>query len=85
MKIDLKQMSRYIAYHSKILFKGFVQTLCGALLTVLIAAGSYRMFVIPTEGGYIAVLDFLLSTSTIYAGFAGMHIMGRPVKRGAKK
>ena len=85
MKIDLKKMSQYIAYRSKILFRGFLKTLFGAFMTALMVAGCYGLFVVPKEGGYVAVGDFLASVCIINIAIGGMYFMGRPVKKGAKK
>lgn len=85
MKIDLKKMSRAIVFHTQILLKGFVKMLCGALMTAMIAVGIYGFFNIPTEGGYAAVSDFLVSTCLVIIAVGGMYLMGGRGKKGAKK
>ena len=85
MKIDLKKMSRAIVFHTQILLKGIVKMLCGALMTARIAGGISGFFNIPTEGGYAAVSDFLVSTCLVIIAVGGMYLMGGRGKKGAKK
>lgn len=85
MNINFKKMSRQIGFHSKILVKGFIKMLCGGILTALIALGSYGLLMIPTEDGYVAVCDFLVSTCTLCVALGGMYLMGGTGKKGAKK
>ena len=85
MKINFKKMSRQIVFHSKILFNGFIKMLCGAIFTAMIAVGTYGFTTIPTEGGYAAVSDFLVSTCMICVALGGMYLMGGTGKKGAKK
>ena len=85
MNINFKKMSRQVGFHSGILFKGFIKMLCGAVLTALIAVGSYGLFLVPAEGGYAAVCDFLVSICTLCVALGGVYLMGGTGKKGAKK
>ena len=74
-----------IAYHARILGKGFVRMLIGAATAGFIATSVYAFTVIPKEGGYAAVGDFLLAITCLVIAFCGVYIMGGSKKKGAKK
>ena len=85
MKISFKRMSRTIGYHFRILAKGFIKVLWGTTTAVLIAVAVYGYMMVPTEGGYAAVCDFLVATLTMIVALACMYLMGGNRKKGAKK
>lgn len=85
MKSYLKKLSRMIAYHCSILLKGLIKMLWGTVLTAMIATAIYGFIAIPSEGGYDAVCDFLVSISTLGVALANIYLMGRNVGRGTKK
>ena len=85
MKNSFKRMSRMIGYHFQILAKGFIKMLWGTMTAVAITCAVYGFMMIPTEGGYAAVSDFLVSTITMIVAFGCMYIMGGNCKKEAKK
>ena len=85
MKINTKKASRLIGFHGLILLKGIARMLFGALTASILALGIYGFFMIPTEGGYDAVFDFLASICIICIALAATYLMGGHGKKGAKK
>ena len=77
-------MMNTIVYHGKILCKGFVRMLIGAICAGLIAAAVYGFAMIPSEGGYAAVGDFVGAIIALVIAFGGVYIMGGK-KKGDKK
>lgn len=85
MMINFKKMSRQIGYHGQILFKGFIKMLYGAAMAGLIALAIYGYAMIPAEGGYAAVSDFLVCTCLVCIAVGGIYLMGGSGKKEAKK
>lgn len=74
-----------IAYHARILGKGFARMLIGNLTAGFIAAAVFGFTMIPKEGGYAAVADFLVAVICLVIAVMGVYIMGGSKKKGAKK
>lgn len=85
MRTSYKRMSRMIGFHVRILTKGFIKMLWGAVMATAIGFAIYGYTIVPSEGGYAAVNDFLLSTVTLAIALIGMYVMGGNGKKGAKK
>ena len=81
---DFKSMIKTVGDHGKILGKGFLRTLYGASVAGLIGMAAYGFVMIPTEGGYMAVCDFIGAIATMVIAMTGMYVMGGH-KKGAKK
>ena len=79
---DLRNVCNTIGHHGKIAWKGLVRMLCGAATAGLIAISVYGFFVIPTEGGWAAVCDFIVSIATLVVALSCMYAMGGSMKRG---
>lgn len=80
---EFKSIIKSIGYHAKILARGFVKMIAGATTAGLIALSVYGYCMIPTEGGYMAVCDFIGATAGAVMALCSMYAYGR--KRGAKK
>ncbi len=65
--------------------KGFVRSLWGTAVTAAIGMAVYGYVAIPTEGGYVAVVDFILATAFLGLALFCMYIMGGTCKKGGKK
>lgn len=78
-----KNIINGIRYHGKILLRGFVKVTAGAITACLIAVSVYGYCVVPTEGGYMAVCDFVGATAGAVMALCSMYAAGR--KKGAKK
>ena len=77
-------MMNAIVCHCKIFAKGFGRMLIGAINAGLIAAAVYGFAMIPNEGGYAAVGDFVGAIIALVIAFGGVYIMGGK-KKGDKK
>lgn len=78
-------MMNVIKYHGMILFRGFVKMLVGTITAGLIAGAVYGFTMIPNEGGYAAVGDFLVAIIFLIVALCGVYLMGGSKKKGAKK
>lgn len=85
MKGNSKNASGCIRYHGKILFQGAVRMVHGTAIAGLMALAIYGFVMIPSEGGYIAVCDFIGSIATIAVALNCMYSLGSNKKKGAKK
>lgn len=65
-----------IMRHIKILFRGFTRMLYGALTAGAFAMAAYGFSMIPGEGGYIAVCDFIGAIATMCVAFTCMYHQG---------
>ena len=74
-----------IGYHVRILAKGFIKMLWGTMTAVTIAFAVYGFTIVPTEGGYAAVSDFLVSKVALIIALGCMYLMGGNGNKGAKK
>lgn len=82
---DFKSAVRTIWHHTKILWKGFKRMVFGAATAGMIALAVYGFYMIPTEGGYVAVCDFIASLASVVVAMTCVYAMGAGVKKGAKK
>jgi len=76
-----------VTHHAKILFKGFTRMLYGAMTAGAFAMAIYGFIMIPSEGGYIAVCDFVMAIATMCVAFTCMYHQGGGKRRkgGCKK
>lgn len=65
-----------IRRHAKILFRGFMKVLYGAAVAGLVAVSVYGYSVIPSEGGYVAVAEFIVSSATMGVALCSMYAFG---------
>lgn len=82
---DFKSVTKAIAQHGLILWKGFIRVLYGALTAGLMGLAVYGFAMIPNEGGYIAVFEFVGAIATSFVAVVCMYQQGAGKKRGAKK
>ena len=82
---DFKSAAKSVWYHSKIMARGFTRVLYGAGTAGLIALAIYGYVMIPSEGGYAAVCDFIGATATIMTALCCMYAQGAAKKKGAKR
>ena len=81
----IKSVAKAIWFHTKVLFKGFKRVVFGASTAGLIAFAVYGFCMIPSEGGYAAVCDFITAIATMVVAMLSMYAMGAGYKRGAKR
>ena len=77
MKIAIK----FVAYHGKILWRGLKRMLYGAATAGLFGMAVYGFVMIPKEGGYIAVCDFIGAIATMTVALVCMYHQGCSKKR----
>lgn len=82
---DIKKVANTVWFHTKVLLKGFKRVLFGALTAGLIAFAVYGFYVIPSEGGWAAVCDFVTAIATMFVALLGVYTMGAGYKKGAKR
>lgn len=82
---NFKIVAKTAWFHTKVLLKGLKRVVLGASTAGLIAFAVYGFYMIPSEGGYAAVLDFVAAIATMTLGMLCMYAMGAGYKRGAKK
>ena len=70
-----------IISHGKILMKGFLRMTCGAITAGLIGLAVYGFATIPSEGGYVAVLNFIAAATILSMAFTCMYAMGGGKKK----
>lgn len=80
-----KSLAKTILFHTKVLFKGFKRVVFGASTAGLIAFAVYGFYVIPSEGGWSAVCDFVTAIATMVVAMVSMYAIGAGYKRGAKR
>lgn len=65
--------------------KGFVRSIWGTAVSASIGMAVYGYAMIPNEGGYVAVLEFMAATIFLGISLGCMYIMGGTEKKGGKK
>lgn len=82
MKRNFNRVMQLIAFHCLVMIRGFVKVLYGAAVSGLIGLAVYGFAMIPSEGGYTAVLDFVGAVATLCVAFGGMYAIGSKKKKG---
>lgn len=81
--MSVKRMAKIVAFHGKILGKGFARMLCGMFTAGLLAVAVYAFAAIPSEGGYVAVSEFIAAVAAAVVAACCIYIMGgNPQKKG---
>ena len=65
-----------IGFHAKVFFKGLSRVLFGALTAGTYGLSIYGFVAIPTEGGYVAVGDFVGAIATLVVALSCTYYMG---------
>ena len=81
---EFKKVMKCIRYHGSVLLKGFLVMLAGTSIMALLAVSVYGFCVVPSDGGYAAVVDFLVGTVCMGVAVACLYTIGGG-KKGAKK
>lgn len=78
---EVKSVIKAIGYHGKILWKGFIRMLFGAATAGLIGLAVYGFIMIPSEGGWTAVCEFIAATATVVVALNCVYAQGGAKKR----
>ena len=73
---NFKKITSRVSYHGKILFRGLVKTLYGAAVAGLVGLAGYGFATIPSEGGYVAVCEFVVALLTLGVACGAMYTFG---------
>lgn len=71
-------------FHTRILWRGFLRTVYGALIAGLIAMAIYGFVSARNEAGWEAVFDYVVSAVLLLESIGNMYFMGRRKNGGAK-
>ena len=70
-------------FHARILWRGFLRTVYGALIAGLIAMAIYGFVSAQNEVGLEAAFDYIVSTVLLLESIGNMYFIGR-LKKGAR-
>lgn len=82
---EFKSVMRYIRGCGKILLKGFIRMMYGALTAGLFAIAIGGFIMITSESGWVAVAEFIAAVCTIAVAVTNMYAIGGGVVKGAKR
>lgn len=71
-------------FHARILWRGFLRTVYGALIAGLIAMAIYGFVSAQNEAGCEAVFDYVAAGVLLIEALGNMYFMGRRKKGGGK-
>lgn len=74
--MSFKKAIGRVAYHSKILLRGLVKTVYGTAVAGLVGLSVYGFVMIPSEGGYTAVCEFVVASLTLGMACGAMYAFG---------
>lgn len=77
---DIVSIGRVVGAYLKILWRGFVRMIVGTAVAGTMVLAIYGYAMIPTEGGYVAVCEFLIATMLMAIALMCMYAMGGKVK-----
>ena len=71
-------------FHARILWRGFLRTVYGALIAGLIAMAIYGFVSAQDEAGWEEVFDYIVSAVLLIEAIGNMYFMGRRNNGGTK-
>lgn len=74
--MELKKTVGVVVHHGKILLRGLVKTLYGTAVSGLAGLAVYGFVMIPSEGGYAAVCEFMVAALTLGMAMGAMYAFG---------
>lgn len=81
----IKMAFANVKFHARILWRGFLRTVYGALISGLIAMAIYGFVSASKEAGWDAVFDYIASAVLLIEAIGNMHFMGRRNNGGTKR
>lgn len=83
MKRNFKEVMQLIGFHGTILLRGCIKMLYGTMTAGLLGLAVGGFAAIPSEGGYVAVCDFIAAIATLTVALTCMYAFGcKKRKRG---
>ena len=80
----IKMTFANVKFHARILCRGFLRTVYGALISGLIAMAIYGIVSATKEAGWEAAFDYIVSAVLLIEAIGNMYFMGRRKTGGAK-
>lgn len=80
--MELRKAVGMIIHHGKILLRGLAKTLYGTAVSGLAGLAVYGFVMIPTEGGYVAVCEFIVAALTLGIAVRAMYVFGGRKRKG---
>lgn len=80
---SFKSAVEFVSIHGKILLRGFIRMVFGALTAGLFALAVFGFVMVSSESGWTAVCDFIASTAMAVIAVTCVYIQGGKRKRGA--
>lgn len=77
---DIVSIGRVVGAYLKILWRGFTRMIVGTAVAGAMVLSIYGYAMIPTEGGYTAVSEFLIATALMVTALVCMYAMGGKAK-----
>lgn len=65
-----------IKYQAKVIFRGLVRMVWGTVTAGLVCLAVYAFIVIPNEGGYAAVGDFIVAVMCLLLVSVSVYVQG---------
>ena len=78
----IKMALARVKFHVRILWRGFLRTVYGALIAGLIAMAIYGFVSAQNEVGWEAVFDYIVSSVLLIEAIGNMYFIGRLKKNG---
>ena len=82
--VRFKMTFANVKFHARILWRGFLRTVYGALIAGLIAMAIYGLVSATKEAGWDAVFDYIVSAVLLLESIGNMYFMGRLKKNSAR-
>ena len=80
----IKMALARVKFHARILWRGFLRTVYGALIAGLIAMAIYGFVSARNEVGLEAAFDYIVSSVLLLESIGNMYFIGRLKKNGAR-
>ena len=80
----IKMALARVKFHARILCRGFLRTVYGALIAGLIAMAIYGFVSGQKEVGFEAVFNYIVSAVLLIEALGNMYFMGRRKNGGAR-
>lgn len=78
---SMKEVGKCLGYHGRILLNGMIKVLYGAAAAGLMGLAVFGFAMIPGEGGYTAVCNFIGSAATLVVAVNATYAIGCSRKR----
>lgn len=80
----IKMTFANVKFHARILWRGFLRTVYGALIAGLIAMAIYGFASAQNEAGWEEAFDYIVAGVLLIEALGNMYFMGRRKNGGAK-